>query len=222
MRRGIGRFVPDDAVAERRQIEAREHRLAAPENHRRDREMQLVDDPGLKILPHRGDTAANLHVPVPGRRPGPFQRDFNPVRDEVEDRAALHHQRVPRMMREHEGRGVIGRIVAPPALPCLVGPVAADRAEHVAAQDEGAEAVHRPGGVVVVDTLRAAVLAQHPMEHPGAEHPGVQCLAALPERVFAALVGPRAIAVDRKRKPRDDHPAHRRPLSVCILQAVAL
>mgnify|MGYP003346669878 CR=1 FL=1 len=43
------------------------------------------------------------------------------------------------MMREHEHRHMIGRLVAPPALPTVVGPRSAHGTEHVAAENPGAD-----------------------------------------------------------------------------------
>ena len=221
MGRGVRRGMFDDAEPERRQVEACEHRFAASEHHGRDGEMHFVDEAGLKILPDRRDAAADLHVLVAGRRPGLFERGLDPVGDEVKDRAALHLDGVARIVGEHEGRGVIRGIVAPPALPLVVGPVAADGAEHVAAQDEGAEAVHRAGR-----DSRCRCLSEPPSlpsiswNMPVSDHPRMQFLAALAERIFEALVRPGAVAVDGKRKSGNDHLAHGRVLSVCILQAV--
>ncbi|WP_306667921.1 4-hydroxythreonine-4-phosphate dehydrogenase PdxA, partial [Klebsiella pneumoniae] len=50
------------------------------------------------------------------------------------------------MVGQHEDRHVIGRGVAPPALPRIVGPGAAHRAEHVAAEDPGADIVEAARG----------------------------------------------------------------------------
>ena len=46
-----------------------------------------------------------------------------------------------RVMRQHEHRHVVRRLVAPPALPALVRPWPADRPEHVPAQDPGADSL---------------------------------------------------------------------------------
>src|SRR3954447_17993704 len=59
------------------------------------------------------------------------------------------------MVRQHEDRVLEGRVVAPPAPPVLVGPGAAERAEHVAAHDGGAHALEGPGRVAVVQPRAA-------------------------------------------------------------------
>jgi ABC-type uncharacterized transport system substrate-binding protein len=58
----LGRLMFGDAIAERRQIDPGEHCFALPEHDRRQGEMQLIDQPGAKILTHRLDATADLHV----------------------------------------------------------------------------------------------------------------------------------------------------------------
>src|SRR5580704_18938499 len=62
----IGRLMFGDAVAERRQVDPGEHRFALSEHDWGQCEMQLVDQPGAKILTHRLDATANLHVATIG------------------------------------------------------------------------------------------------------------------------------------------------------------
>ena len=54
-------------------------------------------------------------------------------------------------MREHEHLAIIGRGIAPPAFPAVVSPVAADGAEHVAAENPCADILETAFGHVVVD-----------------------------------------------------------------------
>ena len=66
------------------------------------------DQPGSEILPHRGNTASDLDVPVargPLREP---QCLFNPASGKVESRPALHHQRRPLVVRQHESWRMVG------------------------------------------------------------------------------------------------------------------
>lgn len=208
----VGRVVRggmlDHFETERRQIDSREHRFAAAENDGGDREVQLVDQPALEILPHGGNTAADLDVFAAGGRLGLFQRDLDPFGDEMKNRAALHRDGIARMMGEDEGRHVIRRIGAPPAFPFVIGPVAANRPEHVAPQNERAETRHRPCRVAFVDAIGAAVFADHGAKGLRAEKPFEQFRAALAQRIAQALVGPGAEPVDREREPRDDHLGH--------------
>src|SRR5207247_4600736 len=63
-------------IAQRRQVDPRKERLTTAEQNRRDRDMHLVDEPRLEILPHRGRPAAPLDIapPPPASRapPGGF------------------------------------------------------------------------------------------------------------------------------------------------------
>src|SRR5690606_38891780 len=104
-----------------------------------------------------------------------------------------------RVVGEHEDGHVIGRAFAPPSLPLIVGPGAADGAEHVAAHDPGAQVFEATPREVVVDaTPRAGgIAALILVKHPRAHEPVVQRFAADPEGVVRALVGTSTVAVDR-------------------------
>src|SRR3984957_12403829 len=150
--RGIfARLMFGNAETERRQVDPGEHRFALPEHDRGQGEMQLVDQPGAKILTHRLYATTDLHVAALGGEPRLRQRRLDTVGHEYEGGAALHLDWIARMVGQHEGRRVIGWIVAPPALPARVRPGTADRPEHIAAEDERAEPVHRTMGVGVVN-----------------------------------------------------------------------
>src|SRR6185437_7764890 len=137
-----------------------------------------------------------------------LQRRLDSVGHEDEGGAALHLDRIARMARQHEGRRVIGWIVAPPALPALVWPGTADRTEHIAAEDERAEPVHRTMCVGLIDAVRAAVLTDHRPEHTRTEHPLVQLPPALAERIFKTLLRPGSETVERDRKACNAHSRH--------------
>ena len=132
--------------------------LAFPHEDRRHDQVQLVEEPGFPEGPDRGDAAVDLDVLAAGRGLGLLQDLFRRAVDEVEGGAVLELQGGPGMVRQHEDRVLEGRVVAPPALPVLVGPGAAKGAEHVAAHDGGAHALEGPGRVAVVQP-RAAPLA---------------------------------------------------------------
>jgi hypothetical protein len=61
-----GRLVFGDAEAERRQVNPGEHCFALPEHDGGQGQMQLVDQSRAKILTHRLDAAADLHVATIG------------------------------------------------------------------------------------------------------------------------------------------------------------
>jgi hypothetical protein len=60
-----------------------------------------------------------------------------------------------RMVCEDKDRHVIRWLVSPPAFPGIVLPWAADRPEHVAAQNPGTDIVKRSGGKIIAYTLAA-------------------------------------------------------------------
>src|SRR5580700_10135961 len=204
----LGRLMFGDAVAERRQVDPGEHHFALPEHDRRQGEMQLIDQPGAKILTRRLDATADLHVATIGGLFRLLQRRLDTVGYEDEGGAAFHLDRIARMVRQHEGRRVIGRIVAPPALPALVRPRTADRPEHIAAEDERTEPVHRTIRVGLIDTVRAPVLADHCLEHARTEQPPVQFHPAFAERIFKTLFRPCSETVERDRKACNAHFRH--------------
>src|SRR5262249_6129347 len=103
------------------------------------------------------------------------------------------------------GRRVIRGIVAPPALPRVVRPFAADRAEHIAAEDEGAEAFRRGAGEAIVSP---ALFPDQRSKGPGRVGPTVQLLAPLAERILQAQVRAGLEAVDGHSKTRYAHLAH--------------
>src|SRR5258708_7756235 len=125
--------------------------LAAAEQNGRDRKVHLVDEARLQILPDRRDTAADPHVTAVRRLARTLERRVDALGDEVKRGAALHRDGGARMVCQHEYRAVIRWVVAPPALPALVRPRAAQRPEHVAAENPSAdigEAAHRE---IIVD-----------------------------------------------------------------------
>jgi hypothetical protein len=135
------------------------------------------------------------------------------VRDEMECRAARHGDRRARMVREYEDRHLIGRVVAPPAFPGIVGPGAAHRAEHVAPEDPRPEIVDAARREVVVDPGRAAVFAEQFPEGAGRDEPFMQGHGADAERIFQTLAGTGAVAVEGDGETMDAELAHAHGLS---------
>jgi hypothetical protein len=87
------------AVAEGREIQALEHRLAPSEQDRRKREVQFIDQAGLQILANCRDATSNFDVACSRGVACALERGVDPVRDEVERGAALHYDRLAGMVR---------------------------------------------------------------------------------------------------------------------------
>src|SRR5690242_755208 len=116
------RYISRAAEAELEEIDARKQSFAAAKENRRHREMHLIDEAGLQILTNRRHPAADAHVFAFRGLARSFERFVNSAGDEVKDSAAVHRDRRTRVMREYEHRYVVGRIIAPPAFPTLIGP----------------------------------------------------------------------------------------------------
>src|SRR5262245_4788902 len=183
-------------VVEAGEVDAGEQVLSRTQEHGRDREVQLVDQSSLQILADDRHTATEPDVPRAGGIGGLPQRVID-IADEAELRAAFHGNRLARVTREHEHGDVIGRLVAPPPLPLVVGPLPAHRSEHVATEDPGADVAEAALHELVVDARRALgpLVATHLPECAGREHPFMQRLTSGAERFFAALPRPRAVTV---------------------------
>ena len=100
-------------------------------------------------------------------------------------------------MGEHEHRRVIGRVVAPPALPLIVRPGAARGAEHIAAENPGADPLNTARGKIVVDPNCPAATAEHRLKRACRENPFVQLGAAHAQRVVQILTGTGRKSVER-------------------------
>src|ERR1700760_2775600 len=103
--------------------------------------------------------------------------------------AARHGQRCPRMVRQHENRGVVGRLVTPPALPAVVRPRAPDRAKHVASEYPGTDSLKAFLDRPVVDTGLAAITALHALPQACMEEPLHQFRSTDAERMLETLGG---------------------------------
>src|SRR6266850_6969795 len=196
MRRALARYGFPALVAQGARVDVVQEVLAGSQQDWPDREMQLVDQPGAQELADRGHAAAEPDVAVARGGSRQLERDVNSVGNEIEYSAALHRDRRPRMMREHEYRNMIGRLLAPPALPALVGPGTADWAEHVAPQDPGTDPAQALLGDLVVDSGFAVGHAVHLLPGAGLEEPLHQLRAASAQGVIEVLVRAGAEAVD--------------------------
>src|SRR5260221_8473054 len=113
--------------------------------------MQLVDQALLEILPDRRYTASDSDIAATRGGSRLLERGACPFGDELKLGIALHSERRPRMMREHEHGHVVGRLLAPPAPPALIRPRPAHGTEHVAPQNPGSDSGEAGFGHSVVD-----------------------------------------------------------------------
>ena len=194
-----------------------EESLSRAEEDRNDRDVHLVDQASAQILLDRGRAATQPDVEAIGRLESARQCRLDSVGDEVERRPAFHRDVRTWVVGEYEDLMVIRRVVAPPALPALIGPWAPDRSEHVAAHDRGADAGIALHHETVVDALVALLLAKH--SKPGAclENPFVEQRPSHSERIVDVLVRTGAVTVDRDREivdPQLRHSGYAFPLTM--------
>src|SRR5262249_4452309 len=149
---------------------AGEEILSGAHQDRSNGEVKLVEQSRLQVLADCRRAAADAHILAARRSLRLLERGFDSVGDEEEFGAALHLERLARMVGQDEDGAVVRRLLAPPAFPAFVGPRTAHRAEHVAAEDPRAEVVEALLGHAVVGAGLAAVLAKYRLlEHAGRE-----------------------------------------------------
>src|SRR6185436_13265066 len=178
-------------------IDAAEEMLPRPEQDRADGQMHLVDQPGAQVLPDRRHAAAHPDILPAGGGPRFSQGGLDAVGDEPELSAAGHPDGRPWVMGQHEDGRVIRRLVAPPALPAVVWPGAAHRAEHVASEDPGPEPRHALLRHLVVDAGLAVPLPLHSPEGAGWEKPFHHLEPVDPEWMLEVLSRSGPVPVDR-------------------------
>ena len=157
--------------------------------------MHLVDPAGAQILFYRGNAAAEANVLAFRGALCLVQSGFDAVGHEVKGRPAVHDEGGAGMVGEHEDRHVIGRVVAPPALPAFIRPRPPDRTEHVATQDPSADILETTLREIIVNAGRTPILAEHRPEGLGRKCPLMERHAAFAERIVQALVRTGAITV---------------------------
>jgi hypothetical protein len=111
-------------------------------------------------------------------------------------------------MGQYESWRMIRRILTPPAFPLIVRPFSADRSEHVAAEDEGAEALHCTLGEPVIKTRFTAVFSNHLTKSPRWEKPLKDFPASQTERMIQTLSGSRSKAVERDTESGNFYSGH--------------
>ena len=165
--------------------------------------MQLVDQPGEQILPHGRDAAPQPDVAAVGGDPRLFQSGMNAFGDEAKLGTSGHRDRRSRVVRQHEDGRVIRWLVAPPALPAVVRPRAANRTEHIAPEYPRTDSGKALLGNIVIDARFTISVALHPVPQACMEDPLHQFWTPDAERILEILVRPSTIAVDGNRKAMD-------------------
>src|SRR5262249_18524801 len=117
-------------------------------------------------------------------------------------------QRRADMVREHEHRRVIRRLVAPPAFPAVVGPRTSDGAEHIAPENPGADVLESLGRPVFIPATLSVPPAVHATERACMKKPIKEFRAADTERVLYVLVQTGAEPVDGNGECFDDQSRH--------------
>src|ERR1700683_1095291 len=178
--------------------------------------MHLVDQSGLKVLPHGGNPAAEADIFALRRIDSSLQRGLNAIRDKVERSASAHRDRCARVIRENKDCSVIRRSVAPPALPGVVRPASANRPEHVAPDNPRADTVEAAQYKIIVSPCCAAILAVHFMVGPRGKLPPEDRQAANAYWIVDVLVGAGAVTIGRYRKAMDTKLGHKDSFSLRV------
>src|SRR5580700_9566062 len=109
-------------VSELDEINLAKEAFTRAEEHWGYRQVQLIDEPGAKILLNGGDAASDTNVfPIRGRC-GSLEGAMDSIRHEMERRSSLHRDRFARVVGQHEPGVAKRRRVSPPALPGVVTP----------------------------------------------------------------------------------------------------
>src|SRR5262245_11793998 len=174
--------------------------LTRPEQHWRDRHVYCVDEPCFEVLADRRHATADLHVLSVSCGRGALQRVADTTRDKVKDGAAFHLDWRAGVMGQYEYRTVIRWVLPPPAAPGIVGPGTANRPEHVASHNPGADALSKPRCDIVIDAGGAAGLPSDALERARRDEPFMQRFTTDAERILARLARASTVAVERDRK----------------------
>src|SRR5262245_23683386 len=154
------------SVAQRAQIDAVQEMLPGSKQDGAHDQMQLVDQAGTQILPNGGNAAT--HADVTPARSGAclLEGGMNTFCDEPNLRTSDHLERRSGMIDDHEDRHMIRRLLAPPSLPTVIRPGAADRTEHVPPENPGSDSGEAELRHLVIDTCLAVGLSVHPPPCP--------------------------------------------------------
>lgn len=184
-------------------VDAVEEVFAAAEEGGGDGEVEVVDEASFQILADGGGAAAEADVFACCGFFCLLKCGVDALGDEVEGCAAFHVERRAGVMGEDEDGGVVGGFFAPPAFPVFVGPGASDGAEHVAAEDPGADVFEAFGGHFIIDAGFAAVLALHLPPRARGHEPVEEFVASDAEWGFEGLGRTGAVSVEGEGEAED-------------------
>ena len=88
-----------------------------------------------------------------------LQSGVDSLGHKMERRAALHLNRVSRVVRQNKDWDVIGRRIAPPSLPRFIRPWSTNRSKHISSQDPRAHVLHATSRPFVVQGLLSCASA---------------------------------------------------------------
>ena len=141
-------------------------------------------------------------------RPARRKRFLDAARHEPEFSAAFHRDRRARMVRQHEDRSVVRRLVAPPAFPAVIRPRPADGTEHVPPENPGTDAARTCAGEIIVDARLTAFQTVHVSPGSRLEKPLHEGETANTDRVLLILVRTRTEPVDGNSNAADAQFGH--------------
>src|ERR1700733_11510 len=180
--------------------------LAPSEDDWHDRDVHVVDQVGGEVSADRRGASADTHVEATGGLLSNLHGVGGVGVNEVEGRSAFHLYGGPRVMGEHEDRGMDRRVFSPPALPLFVSPRPTMRSELVPPHDLSTDAPVPVARVGIVDAsapTRIALALVEATEGPGGEEPFVEPGAGVSEWRFEALSLTGAEAVQGHREVVD-------------------
>ncbi len=182
-------FVLDAGIAQGREIYTFEKSLTGAEQNWRYGYVHLIDKPLVKVLVDDIDSATNADIFTSRSLPSALQRNGRPVRNKIKGRSAIHDKRRARMVSEYEYQHVIHRVLAPPTPPTLVWPWAANRPEHISAEDPCADVLKASGGIFIVDARFPAIATEQLLlKSSGRDRPTMKQSAANAQWIFYVLV----------------------------------
>jgi len=195
-------------IAEIRRVNTLKQTFSRAEQDRRNGQMHLIYKSCTKILPDSGNPAAEPDILTVRSVSSSFKCGVDAIGDKVEGSASAHGDRCTWVVGEDEDGSVVRRVVAPPALPGVVGPRSADRAKHVATDDPCADVVEATRREVIVNPRRAAIIAKHLLKGTCGECPFVQRDPADAKWIVEILVGTGTVAIEGYREAVDAKLGH--------------